>query len=155
MRKGEAEDLAKLLSQKYNLPYLDLSRMTIEIDALKILPEEEARGGKLAVFQKVGQRLQVAIESPNPEITQRILRSLQEKGYKINTFMVSEESLARAWKRYSEVPEYEETLRGVIDVSSEKLDEFLKQTSTIEELKELFVTSATTQKTGKFPKYWR
>ena len=149
MRKGEAEDLAKLLSQKYNLPYLDLSRMTIEIDALKILPEEEARGGKLAVFQKVGQRLQVAIESPNPEITQRILRSLQEKGYKINTFMVSEESLARAWKRYSEVPEYEETLRGVIDVSSEKLDEFLKQTSTIEELKELFVTSATTQKNRK------
>ena len=63
--------------------------------------------------------------------------------------MVSEESLARAWKRYSEVPEYEETLRGVIDVSSEKLDEFLKQTSTIEEMKELFVTSATTQKNRK------
>ena len=149
MRKSEAEDLAKLLSQKYSLPYLDLSRMTIDIDALKILAEEEARLGKLAVFQKTGQKLQVAIESPNPETTQRILRSLQEKGYKINTFLVSEESLARAWKRYSEVPEYEETQRGVIDVSSEKLDEFLKQTSTIEELKELFVTSATTQKNRK------
>ena len=37
MRKSEAEDLAKLLSQKYGLPYLDLSRMTIDIDALKIL----------------------------------------------------------------------------------------------------------------------
>ena len=35
MRKNEAEDLAKLLAQKYNLPYLDLSRMTIDIDALK------------------------------------------------------------------------------------------------------------------------
>ena len=146
MRKSEAEDLAKLLAQKYNLPYLDLSRMTIDIDALKILPEEEASGGKLAVFQKVGQKLQVAIESPNPETTQRVLRNLQEKGYKINTFMVSEESLSRAWKRYSEVPVYEETLRGVIDVSSEKLDEFLKQTSTIEELRNLFITSATTQK---------
>ena len=123
--------------------------MTIDIDALKILAEEEARGGKLAVFQKAGQKLQVAIESPNPEATQKALRNLQEKGYKINTFMVSEESLARAWKRYSEVPEYEETLRGVIDVSSEKLDEFLKQTSTIEELKNLFVTSATTQKNRK------
>ena len=118
MRKNEAEDLAKILAQKYNLPYLDLSRMTIDIDALKILAEEEARGGKLAVFQKAGQKLQVAIESPNPEATQKALRNLQEKGYKINTFMVSEESLARAWKRYSEVPEYEETLRGVIDVSS-------------------------------------
>lgn len=149
MRKSEAEDLAKLLAQKYNLPYLDLSRMTIDIDALKILPEEEARAGKLTVFQKTGQKLQVAIESPNPETTQRTLRSLQEKGYKINTFMVSEESLARAWKRYSEVPEYEETLRGVIDVSSEKLDEFLKQTSTIEELKNLFATSSATQKNRK------
>ena len=63
--------------------------------------------------------------------------------------MVSEESLSRAWKRYSEVPEYEETLRGVIDVSSEKLDEFLKQTSTIEELRNLFITSAATQKNRK------
>ena len=149
MRKSEAEDLAKLLSQKYSLPYLDLSRMTIDIDALKILAEEEARAGKLAVFQKVGQKLQVAIESPNPETTQRILRNLQEKGYKINTFLVSEQSLARAWKRYSEVPEYEETQRGVIDISSEKLDEFLKKTSTIEELKNLFVSSATTQKNRK------
>lgn len=149
MRKSEAEDLSKLLSQKYNLPYLDLSRMTIEIDALKILPEEEARAGKLAVFQKVGQKLQVAIESPNPAETQRALKNLQEKGYKINTFMVSEESLSRAWKRYSEVPEYEETLRGVIDISSEKLDEFLKQTSTIEELKNLFATSSATQKNRK------
>jgi len=149
MRKSEAEDLAKLLSQKYNLPYLDLSRMTIDIDALKILAEEEARAGKLTVFQKVGQKLQVAIESPNPETTQRILRNLQEKGYKINTFLVSEQSLSRAWKRYSEVPEYEETQRGIIDISSEKLDEFLKKTSTIEELKNLFVSSATTQKNRK------
>lgn len=149
MRKSEAEDLAKLLAQKYNLPYLDLSRMTIDIDALKILPEEEARAGKLTIFQKTGQKLQVAIESPNPEETQRTLKNLQEKGYKINTFMVSEESLARAWKRYSEVPEYEETLRGVIDISSEKLDEFLKQTSTIEELKTLFATSSATQKNRK------
>ena len=149
IRKGEAEDLAKLLSQKYGLPYLDLSRMTIDIDALKVLTEEEARLGKLAVFQKTGRKLQVAVESPNPETTQRILRNLQEKDYKINTFLVSEESLARAWKRYGEVPEYEEARRGVIDVSSEKLDEFLKKTSTTEELKNLFVSSVTTQKNRK------
>ena len=149
MRKSEAEDLAKLLSQKYGLPYLDLSRMTIDIDALKVLTEEEARLGKLAVFQKTGRKLQVAIESPNPGTTQRILKNLQEKGYKINTFLVSEESLARAWKRYGEVPEYEEARRGVIDVSSEKLDEFLKKTSTTEELKNLFVSSVTTQKNRK------
>jgi len=146
MRKREAEDLAKILAQKYKLPYLDLSRMTIDIDALKILPEEEARAGKLAVFQKVAKKLQVAVESPNPEETQRTLRALEEKGFKTNIFMVSEESLQRAWKRYGEVPEYEEISRGVIDVSSEKLQEFLKQTSTIQDLKDILSSSSATQK---------
>ncbi|OHA48787.1 MAG: hypothetical protein A2Z62_02040 [Candidatus Terrybacteria bacterium RIFCSPLOWO2_02_42_20] len=47
------------------------------------------------------------------------------------------------------MPEYEEARRGVIDVSSEKLDEFLKKTSTTEELKNLFVSSVTTQKNRK------
>jgi len=149
MRKNEAEDLAMILSQKYNLPYLDLSRMTIDIDALKILKEEEARKGKLAVFQKIGQKIQVAVESPNPEETQRTIRALQEKGYKVSVSMVSEESLLRAWKRYGEIADYEETLIGVIDVSPEKLAEFLKQTPTIDDLRNLFIATATTQKNRK------
>lgn len=149
MRKNEAEDLAMLLSQKYSLPYLDLSRMTIDIDALKILPEEEARRGKLAVFQKIGQKIQVAIESPNPEETQRTIRALQEKGYKVSVSMVSEESLLRAWKRYGEIADYEETLVGIIDISPEKLADFLKQTPTITDLKNLFIASVTTQKNRK------
>ncbi|MCK6462680.1 MAG: GspE/PulE family protein [Candidatus Pacebacteria bacterium] len=149
MRKKEAEDLAKILSQRYGLPYLDLSGITIDIDALKILPEAEAREAKMAVFQKVGQKLQTAIESPNPEKTKRTVKDLENKGYKINLFMVSEESLKNAWKRYAEVPQYEEIARGVIDISSEKLEEFLKQTSTLEDLKNIFVASAATQKNRK------
>ena len=146
MRKNEAEDLAMILSQKYNLPYLDLSRMTIDIDALKILPEDEARKGKMAVFQKIGKKIQVAVESPNPEETQRTIRALEENGYKVSVSMVSEESLLRAWKRYGEIADYEETLVGIIDVSPEKLADFLKHTATIDDLKKLFTASATTQK---------
>ena len=149
MRKNEAEDLAMILSQKYNLPYLDLSRMTIDIDALKILPEEDARKGKLAVFQKIGQKIQVAVESPNPEETQRTIRALEESGYKVSVSMVSEESLLRAWKRYGEIADYEETMIGIIDISPEKLAEFLKQTPTIDDLRNLFTASAATQKNRK------
>lgn len=147
--KKESEDLAKILSQKYGLPYLDLSGMTIDIDVLKMVPEKEARESKLAVFQKAGQKLQVAIESPNPDNTKRIMRNLEEKGYKLNLFMVSPQSLERAWKRYSEIPEYEETAKGIIEVSAEKLLRFMKQTSTIDELKNLFASSAATDKNRK------
>ncbi|RJQ30484.1 type II/IV secretion system protein [Candidatus Parcubacteria bacterium] len=149
MRKQEAEDLAKILSQKYALPYLDLSRITIDIDALKIIPEQDARAAKLAIFQKVAKKLQIAIESPNPEETQRALRNLEENGYKLNIFMASEESLERAWKRYAEVPEYEASAKGVVEVSSERLADFIKQTSDIESLRNLFSSSAATQKNRK------
>lgn len=149
MRKKEAEDLARLLARKYNLSYLDLSRMTIELDALKILPETEAREGRLVIFQKVGKKLQIAIESPNPENTQRILRRLENDDYKLNIFMVSGASIVHALKRYSELPEYEEISRGLIEISGEKLAEFIKQASTIEKLITMFASSAAAQKNRK------
>lgn len=149
MREREAEDLAKILAPKYNLPYLDLSRMTIEIDALKIVPEEKARTAKLAVFQKTGKKLQIAIQSPNLETAKIILKELEEKGHKITLYLVSETSLSRTWKRYAEVPEYTELTRGVVDVSPERLGEFIKQVKTFEDLKNIFSLAVGSKKDRK------
>jgi type IV pilus assembly protein PilB len=149
MREREAEDLAKILAPKYNLPYLDLSRMAIELDALKIVPEEKARTAKLAVFQKTGKKLQIAIQSPKLETAKIILKELEEKGYKITLYLVSETSLSRAWKRYAEVPEYTEATRGIVDVSSQKMEEFMAQTKTFEDLKNIFSLAIGSKKDRK------
>lgn len=138
MRKREEEDLAQILAGKYKIPYLDLSMITIDLDALKILPEEEARAGKLAVFQSAGKKIRVAILSPNPELTKIALKKLQQNGYKLTLYMVSETSLERAWKRYAEVSEYVEASRGIVDVSPEKLEKFIKEAPTLSELKNIF-----------------
>lgn len=148
MREREIEDLAKILAPKYKLPYLDLSRMTIDLDALKIVPETKAKEAKLAVFQKIGQKLQIAIQSPNLDAGRYLIKELEEKGFQVKLYMVSETSLARAWKRYAEVPEYLEASKGVVDVSSEKLEEFIKEAKTIDDLKNIF-SSATGSKRGK------
>ncbi|MDP3902150.1 MAG: GspE/PulE family protein [bacterium] len=142
IRKKEAEDLAMILSQRYSLPYLDLSRMTVEIDAIKIVPEKDALEGKLVVFQKTGKKLQVAIESPNPEKTKFLIENLRKQGYALSLYIVSEESLKRAWKLYKEVPEYVETTAGIIEVSQDKLEKFIQETNTIEELQGLFASVA-------------
>lgn len=146
-RKKEAEDLAQILSQKYNLPYLDLSRMTIDLDALRIVPEATAKEAKVAVFQKVGNKLQAAILSPGAKTTENAIKDLEQKGFKVTSYIVSQESLERAWKRYSEVPEYTEISRGIIDVSREKLEEFIKQTGTIQKLKDVFSSITSSKKT--------
>lgn len=149
MRNKEAEDLAQILSKKYGLQYLDLSRMTIDLDALRIIPEETAKNAKVAVFQKIGNKLQVAIETPNSESAMSAIKDLEQKGFKATVYMVSEESLRRAWNRYSEVSEYMETSRGIIGVSPEKLEEFIGQTNTIQKLKGVFSSAAILKKDRK------
>ena len=131
-RDKEEEDLAQLLAGKYKLQYLDLSLVTIDLDSLKIIPEKEALEANLAVFQSVGKKLKVAIQSPNQNKTKEILKMLEDKGYSLTVFMVSKNSLDKAWSRYKEIPKFTEVTIGTIDISGNKLEELMDKTKNIE-----------------------
>ncbi|MBU2219188.1 GspE/PulE family protein [Patescibacteria group bacterium] len=149
MRKKEAEDLAQILAKKYKLPYLNLFTVAIDLDALKIIPEQKAKEAKIVIFQASGKKLDIGVLSPNFEATQNTLKELEQEDYKTNLFMVSEIGLEKAWEKYREVPEFVEISKGIIDVSPEKLDEFIKKTQTLEDLKKLFSETAISKKSRK------
>lgn len=138
LRMKEAEELAQVLSKRYGIPYLDLSKSSIEVDALKLVPEEKARRAKLAVFQRSGKTLQVAVMSPNPDYTQRVIKELEKNGYKVNLYLVSETSLERAWQRYHEVKKHVEIPHGIVEVSEEKMRQFMRDAGNLDGIKKLF-----------------
>ncbi|MEK7566669.1 MAG: GspE/PulE family protein [Patescibacteria group bacterium] len=148
-RQKEAEDLARLLSEKHGLPYADLSRMTIDLDALKIVPEAEAKEAKIALFQKVAKKLQVAVLNPELIKTKYVLKRLADEGYVTELFFVSEASLERAWSRYKEIPAFEEIKTGLIDISRERLEEFEEKVKNIATLQKLIEPHLATQKIRK------
>lgn len=133
----EEEELAQTLSSKYNLEYLDLSRMSINTDALRIVPEEEAREAKLAVFGIVNKKIQVAVLAPANEKTKQTIRDLENRGYGPTLFMVSNESLKRAWDRYSELSFASEVKAGVLDISNEQIKEFVSKVKSVADVREL------------------
>ena len=137
LREKEAEDLAKILAQKYGLPYLDLSRMTIDLDSLKIISEAEARDGQMAVFQSVGKKLQVAVKNPESLKTKEILEELRQKRFEPELFLVSESSLEKAFSRYREVPAFVEVSSGIIDISPERLEGFRQKIKGLSAMREL------------------
>ena len=55
LREHEEEDLASLLSQKYGLTYADLTVTPVNMDALRLLPEDKARAAEVVVFDKNGK----------------------------------------------------------------------------------------------------
>ncbi len=125
LKQREAEELARLLSGKYGLPYLDLTTVAVNTDALRQIDESEARAAKVAAFRLTGRQLTLAVLAPKSDTLPAVLQSLEGKGYKLELFMVSEASLERAWSLYKEVSRAVETKAGRIDIIASELEELV------------------------------
>jgi MSHA biogenesis protein MshE len=103
LRHKEEEDLVQILSQKYGVQYQDLSRVSINTDALRLIPESEARKLEVAVIDQTGKKITVAVRSPNKQEVLDLISSLKERGYESTMVMVSTMSLERAWDMYKDI----------------------------------------------------
>jgi len=121
LRLREEEELASMLSQKYDLQYMDLTRVTINTGALRLIPEEQSREAEVAAFDVAGKRLSLAVRSPNHPKLPEVLDTLKRANFEVEQFMVSTKSLQRAWDRYKDLSFATETKEGVLDISSEEL----------------------------------
>ncbi len=136
LRKREEEELVTMLSQKYKVPYADLTTMPIEGDALRLIPEIEARKGNLAAFQVTGKKVYVAVISPENKDAQNSIRNLEAKGFIPFLSMVSRQSLERAFSRYKEISGSFVTKAGILDVSNEYLAETAAKIHSIRDIRE-------------------
>ncbi len=134
----EAEDLTLLLAERHHLPYIDLSKFPINTDALRLIPEAEARKGAIAGFKVNGKTLDVVIQSPENTETRKILAELKDKGFTVTPYLGSVASLERAISRYGEISKSTRATAGVIDISSDEIDSFLKEVADLEEVKARF-----------------
>ncbi len=149
LRAKEAEDLAKVLAQRYNLPYVDLSKLPINTDALRLVPEAEARAANLAAFKVSGKNLFVIFLSPNNPTAQKIIGELQDKNFKVTAYLGSEASLNRALERYQEISESSQTEAGVIDIANAAINAFIQEIKDLEGIKtRLNTETALTLKQG-------
>src|SRR6185437_8712358 len=64
-REREEEDVSKILSDKYGIAYTDLTLQPIDVEALRVIPEEKAREAEAAAFNRAGKHLSLAIHNPN------------------------------------------------------------------------------------------
>ncbi len=137
MRERSEEKLVQSFSKKHGVGYVDLSTVSVNTDALKLIPEDRAKIAKMAAFNMIGRKLAIAVRSPLIPQVQIELDNLSQKGYSYNLFMCSESSLAKAWSRYGDISYAVKTERGVIDLSSADLQDVLESIDTLEEAKDI------------------
>ena len=133
--KREEEELAHVLSGKYDVKYIDLSQTSINTDALRLIKEEEARDYEVALFHKVGKKLSLAVRAPNKKEVEIVIKKLVKLGYEVDVFMVSRASLERAWERYKDLSFSVESKAGVFDISGDEIISLIQKLKTLPDVK--------------------
>ncbi len=121
LRRQEEETLIKSLSLQYGIQYIDLRGITLNPEAIKVLPEQAAQEGKMVVFEKVRKRVSIAIRNPNNPQTQKTLQRLTNDGYEITTYMTSTISLEHAWERYKDQKNTVAVKHGALDIDTDNI----------------------------------
>jgi len=137
VRKKEEEDTIKIIAGKYKLPYQNLLTIPIDVDALGIVQEEDARAADLAVVQRVGKNLQIAVRNPEKIEAKKLLKDLERQRYSYNLFMVSRHSLEHAWQVYKQILKELVVIGGEVRISEKKIEDFRKRIETFEDVKKI------------------
>jgi type IV pilus assembly protein PilB len=146
LRLDEEEKVAQTLSEEYNIPYIDLTRVPINTDALRLILEPEARENKLAPFEIIGKKISVAIHSPTDENALASIEALKAKGYTPSLFMTSTNSLDKAWSRYKDLSFAFETEAGSLDISNEEVERLIEKAKKLTDVSTLITESLNLQK---------
>lgn len=144
-KEGE-ENFIKRESDKYGLPYIDLKGIPPEPDALKQIKEEDAREAKIAAFKQVGNKLYVAMFSPEKKGVADILKNLESHGFELIKFMASNASLEHAWTRYSDITHAKPATSGILDINSQTLKDLFYNIETLDDLRNTIVVIANESK---------
>lgn len=135
IKQKEEEDLIRLLAEKNQLPYIDLIPLPVETDALRLIPEKEARAAKVAPFAITGKKVGVAIFSRHTPEVKAELKKLEDAGYTLVVSMASTRSLEKAWSHYAELSFATGARAGAVSVGAEAIGTAAKEIKTLPQVK--------------------
>ncbi len=143
--KKEEEELAQMLAQKYGVQYVDLTRLSVETDALRLTPEKKARETEIAPFKLVGKKLFVGMRAPARDNSLQAVANLEKLGYSVHKFMVSTASLEHTWDHYKDISRASASEGGVLSISAEELAKMSAELKNIEDVRQNVSKSMTSK----------
>ena len=149
LRAREEEQLAEMLSAKYGVDYVDLSSRSIETDALRLIPEADARAAEVAAFNKNNKLVFVGMRSPERPDAVKVVQTLEHLGYQVRRFIVSSASLEHAWDRYHDLSYATETEAGILTLSNETIQQMLDQLKSLADVKAEILSHAASKDTHR------
>lgn len=132
IRREEEAHLVKALATQNGYGYIDLRGVTINPNALFIVPKADALAGGIVAFETVRKRISIATRKPESVETQTVIKKLEAQGYTVTVFMTSTASLAHGYTRYEDQSNTKAVVYGVLDINPENIETRIQQFKTPE-----------------------
>lgn len=134
-REGEERDTERL-AKKTGYPYLDLSRVPTSLEALKLIPEADAREAKLAAIELKVRQVALAVYDPDLPPTKKIIDNLTAQKYTVKLFVASLSGLEQVWKLYKFASTEKEGITGKVEMKKEELEGLTKRLTSFRAVQE-------------------
>ena len=121
MRREAEERDAKRRAEKTKFPYADLSTTSINIEALSLIPEEDAKKAKLATIESKEKKVALAVFDFENSETKKVIEKLKFEGYALSIFTVSLSGLNHVWSFYKFVFKKPENITGRVKIEEKKI----------------------------------
>jgi type IV pilus assembly protein PilB len=152
MKQDEDERLVMMLSDKYSIPYINLSTVSINTDALRLLDQEEAKKSECVIFDIVGKKIHLAIYNPGNHNIEETADGLKRKGYVVVFHLTSKYSLEKAYGLYKDLSFAVETEAGSLDISNDEIESLVEKTESLDDVKVFLEEALKEKKSHKLSK---
>ncbi len=127
----EEESLVQVLSGKYNVEYTSLLTTPINTDALRLIDEQTSRDSLVAAFAIIDKKIKLAARNPTDIKTVAVVEKLEKAGYNPQIYIVSKQSLEKAWKYFKDLSFAHESRAGSLEISSEQITAIIDQAKSL------------------------
>lgn len=118
----EEERLISTLAARRGQRYVDLTDISIDVDALTKIPEAEAQSAEIVAFKEGNHSISVAVRNADDPETEAVIDRLEQAGTTVEVYVTSLRSLTHAWERYKDAKHTKAETRGVLDVRAESIE---------------------------------
>lgn len=135
IRREAEEKETQQKAAKLGLPYLNLAAAPVQVDALKLVKEEEARRLLVAPFQFKQKDAALAVWDPAARGVKTLVKKMTDEGLVVKLFIVSPASLNHIWSFYKFIPPPAEEITGKVTIAEKRLEELFEKLTTLEKIK--------------------
>jgi type II secretory ATPase GspE/PulE/Tfp pilus assembly ATPase PilB-like protein len=119
------------------------------MEALRLVPEEEAKEAEAVAFDKQAKKIALAVRNPQNPALKGVIERLGERGFAVDQYLVSKRSLEKGLARYAELSYAAVSTRGVLEADGAGIDALARSVSTLSSFKQFLETTLAEHRTGE------